>query len=213
MNIMEQNKGVEIADLEAGTIYKDKNQNFFKIDYLDAEDSPRESAGVKMMTFYTWVRGYESPDPCTKTFEDFCKEFNARGPEWLLKNMREKGYYVKPVYALIHSGIHYSLNPFEDRWDSGFAGLVFCERNEGIYNEEFLDKAAQEEVSEYDAWANGEIYVAKRLDDEASLESISFPFFARNEEEWCRCLAEAVKSLGIKLQKSYEEAQQKIILR
>lgn len=210
MSIMEQK--TKMDDIEVGTIYKDDNGEFFKIDYAGFEDSPRDFAGIKEMKFYTWLRGYKSPDPCLKTFPDFCKEFGAKNASELFEKMEKKGYYVKPVYVLIHSGIHYSLRPFDDHWDSSLGGIIFCERNKGVYDEETLDNMAQNEVSEYDAWANGEIYVAEQLDDEALPEAISFPFFVRSNEEWSKCLKEAIESIGIKSQESYNKAKQKTVL-
>ena len=208
MNIMEQK--TKMDDIEVGTIYKDSDRKFFKIDYASSEDSPR---WIKEMNFYTWLRGYKSPDPCSKTFQEFCEEFEAKDASDLFEKMREKGYYARPVYVLIHSSIHYSLKPFNDRWDSGLGGVIFRERNGNISDEEeMLDDIAQNEVSEYDAWANGEIYVAEQLDDEAAPEAFSSPFFARSGEEWSECLKEAIKSIGIKDQDCYDKAKQKTIL-
>lgn len=39
------------------------------------------------------------------------------------------GYQAVLIYAYIHSGIVYSLNPFFDKWDSGIAGVLLFPAN------------------------------------------------------------------------------------
>jgi hypothetical protein len=49
-----------------------------------------------------------------------------------------KRYWVFPVRAYIHSGVAlslYSEYPFDDQWDSGQIGFVFCAKSEWRYRE------------------------------------------------------------------------------
>lgn len=49
-------------------------------------------------------------------------------PESFLEEAKERGYFVRPLYAYIHSGIAFSLSrggQFSDRFDSGFAGFIY----------------------------------------------------------------------------------------
>lgn len=77
--------------------------------------------------------------------------------------LREKGVRLN-VYRLEHSGVAYSTNPFNDRWDSGQVGFIWARRDEleemGYDNDAVVEKMFADEVKTYSAWANGEVYWA-----------------------------------------------------
>jgi len=77
-------------------------------------------------------------------------------------------FYIKPVYAYIHSGIVLSLEPFNDRFDSGQVGYIFITRE--VMKREFglrkrtpnnLAKAKriiEGELETYNKYLSGDVY-------------------------------------------------------
>ena len=54
----------------------------------------------------------------------------------------EKLYVSLPVYAYVHSGTTIATTPFNDRWDSGLAGVIYVE----LSNPEFTTKEKALEI-------------------------------------------------------------------
>ncbi len=57
------------------------------------------------------------------------KEDSHITPEEFLDKAKRENYFIRPLHAYIHSGIWFSLSnesyPYNDAWDSGFAGFIF----------------------------------------------------------------------------------------
>lgn len=79
---------------------------------------------------------------------------------------------VVPVWGYSHSGLTLTAGPrigsFSDPWDSGLAGLAYLTRDqarehlaapgEGQALDDVAEAAIRAEVTEYDAWARGDVY-------------------------------------------------------
>ena len=209
---MSQNqiKKVKITDLEIGTgvVYKDNEGKFFRLSWVEDSTSPRERGiSGRQLTFYTWIEGYRSPDACNKTMKEFYGSFGAKNTEELLENMDKKGYFVKPVYAMIHSGIYYSFKDFRDPYDSGLAGFIFVPKKWIVHESEAsFEGVAEMEVKEYSAWANGEVWAVERLDKEGNVIDGSHIVFGEGELE---DIDDALREAMIAPQWEYEVAKMK----
>lgn len=208
-----KNNMVKLDDLELDTIYKDNNGRFFKLFYDEYSESPRLDDNVA--TILTWERDYSSPDENNDTFEEFAEKHGVDvSKEWDLDSvmdaMREEGYYVVPVYALHHGVAHYSINDFNDPWDSGVVGVAFCKKQEGLPdNDDYLRKIIDREVKTYDAWVNGKIYGIVRLgQDETVLdESAGYMMPYENRIE---ILKDMLSSVGVDIQDEYQLATREV---
>lgn len=78
-----------------------------------------------------------------------------------------------PVYAYVHSNIRISTTPYNDRWDSGQIGFIYCywERVRYVYNigplrtedstlQDWAKAELEQEIYRYDAYLNGEVFDA-----------------------------------------------------
>lgn len=210
-----KNNMVKLDDLELDTIYKDNNGRFFKLFYDEYSESPRLDDNVA--TILTWERDYSSPDENNDTFEEFAEKHGVDvSKEWDLDSvmdaMREEGYYVVPVYALHHGVAHYSINDFNDPWDSGVVGVAFCKKQEGLPdNDDYLRKIIDREVKTYDAWVNGKIYGIVRLgQDETVLdESAGYMMPYENRIE---VLKDMLSSVGVDIQDEYQLAIREVFV-
>lgn len=78
------------------------------------------------------------------------KEDSGLDPESFLKKAKAGNYFVRPLYAYIHSGIAFSLSrdgQFTDRFDSGFAGFMFWtpKKRESLgLSDSYIDSILQE---------------------------------------------------------------------
>lgn len=70
-----------------------------------------------------------------------------------------------PVYLLDHSGLYVSVNDFNDSWDSGQLGFIYCTKqdaqkwfNNTVVTEEEIKKELTAEVEEYNDYLNGAWY-------------------------------------------------------
>lgn len=59
-----------------------------------------------------------------------CKDFNTLDD--FNAYIKENRVIMLPLYLLDHSGLSISTNSFNDRWDSGQVGFVFCEYSEAL---------------------------------------------------------------------------------
>lgn len=84
-----------------------------------------------------------------------------------LEKKLDSDYYWLPVYGYHHSDFSFSTKPFNDKWDSGRAGLIVLSKKEAkeLYSKEcsslsssefgeFIENILEEEVSKYDAYLN-----------------------------------------------------------
>lgn len=97
--------------------------------------------------------------------------------------MREyPGCVMLPVYKYEHSGIAYSTEDFNDRWDSGRVGFILATREDVLreYSRKRMTKALvvkveallRSEVEVYSQWSNGEVYAYSIMDPEDDDEII-----------------------------------------
>ena len=70
-----------------------------------------------------------------------------------------------PVYLLDHSGLYVSVNDFNDSWDSGQLGFIYCTKqdakkwfNKPDVTEDEIKKELTAEVEEYNDYLNGAWY-------------------------------------------------------
>lgn len=204
-----KNNMVKLEDLEVDTIYKDNSGHFFKLFYDEYSESPRLCDNVA--TILTWERNYNSPDENGDTFEEFAEKHGVDvSQEWNLDSvmdaMREEGYYVVPVYALHHGVSHYSTHDFHDPWDSGVVGVAFCKKQEGLYdNDDYLRGIIDQEIKEYDAWVNGEIYGIALLSQDGTVLDESGGYMMSYENK-IEALKDMLSSVGVDIQDEYQTA-------
>lgn len=210
-----KNNAVKLEDLEIGTIYKDNRNRFFKLFYDEYSDSPRSEFSENLATILTWEDDYDSPDENPDTIEEFAKKHGVDvSQEWhfddLLSAMRKEGYYVVPVYALHHGASHYSINDFHDKWDSGVVGIAFCNRQDGLVdNDDYFRKVIDQQVKEYDAWLNGEIYGITLLDRVEEVMDESWGYM-EPEEGRAKMLKDMLYCVGVNIQDEYQPAVREV---
>lgn len=209
-----KNNTTKLDELEVDTIYKDNSGHFFKLFYDEYSDSPRLDDNVA--TILTWERNYSSPDENNDTFEEFAEKHGVDvSKEWDLDSvmdaMREEGYYVVPVYALHHGVSHYSINDFNDPWDSGVVGVAFCKKQEWLPdNDERLRKIIDREVKMYDAWVNGEIYGVVRLDKTEDIVDETTEWVILDDDNRTETFKDMLSTIGIDIQDEYRPAVRKV---
>lgn len=210
-----KNNAVKLEDLEIGTIYKDNRNHFFKLFYDEYSDSPRSEFSENLATILTWEDDYDSPDENPDTIEEFAKKYGVDvSQEWhfddLLSAMRKEGYYVVPVYALHHGASHYSINDFHDKWDSGVVGIAFCNRQDSLVdNDDYFRKVIDQQVKEYDAWLNGEIYGITLLDRVEEVMDESWGYM-EPEEGRAKMLKDMLYCVGVDIQEEYQPAVREV---
>ena len=208
-----ENKTIKLEDLEVETIYKDNNGHFFKLFYDEYSDSPRLDDNVA--TILTWERNYSSPDENNDTFEEFAEKHGVDiSKKWdldsIMEAMRKEGYYVVPVYALHHGGSHYSINDFNDPWDSGVVGVAFCKKQEGLPDDDdYLRRIIDREVKTYDAWVNGEIYGVVRLDKTEDIVDETTEWVILDGDNKTEIFKDMLSTIGIDIQDEYQPAVRK----
>lgn len=163
---------IYVAD---GEFYLNDDGNIVAIE-LDYDcESPRDYE-YNMGTFYTWMRGYRSPDDdrpadMQELGERFGLDIDDSIGQFCTAFMTESLGVAMPVYALDHSGVIYRAaygNPFADPWDSGLAGVIFA-TNERIKElrcvpevtrevRAEVQKEFEDEVELYNEWASGNCY-------------------------------------------------------
>ena len=204
-----KNNTTKLEDLDVDTIYKDNSGHFFKLFYDEYSESPRLCDNVA--TILTWERNYNSPDENGGTFEEFAEKHGVDvSKEWNLDSvmdaMREEGYYVVPVYVLRHGVSHYSTHDFHDPWDSGVVGVAFCKKQEGLYdNDDYLRGIIDQEIKEYDAWVNGEIYGIALLSQDGTVLDESGGYMMSYENK-IEALKDMLSSVGVDIQDEYQTA-------
>ena len=209
-----KNNMVKLDDLELDTIYKDEHGQFFKFFYDDSTDSPRNDTNVA--TILTWERNYNSPDENEDTFEEFAEKHGvdvSKGCnlDSVMDAMREEGYYVVPVYALHHGVSHYSIDDFNDPWDSGVVGVAFCKKQEGLpENDDYLRKIIDREVKMYDAWVNGKIYGVARLDKTEDIVDETTEWVILDDDNRTETFKDMLSTIGIDIQDEYQLATREV---
>ena len=209
-----KNNMVKLDELELDTIYKDNSGRFFKLFYDEYSESPRLDDNVT--TILTWERDYSSPDENHDTFKEFAEkhgvdvsqEYNL---DSVMEAMRKEGYYVVPVYVLHHGVSHYSIDDFNDPWDSGVVGVAFCKKQEGLPdNDDYLRKIIDREVKMYDAWVNGEIYGVARLDKTEDIVDETTEWVILDDGNRTETFKDMLSTIGIDIQDEYQPAILKV---
>ena len=107
-------------------------------------------------------------------FYDSC-EFN----EWLEEKKNDIAV-ILPLYLLDHSGLSISTTDFNDKWDSGKVGYIFCTkanaRSFGCENEEDIKTTLEQEVALYDEYLRcypNYYYFCLRDEDDEIIDSCS----------------------------------------
>lgn len=97
--------------------------------------------------------------------------------------LADTGMVIQPVYMLDHSGTCYSTSDFGDPWDSGQVGWVYTtpERVAELYRDrvpstEEIAECLEQEVAEYDAWVNAEVYTVE-VDDGSGCTEVCGPYY------------------------------------
>ncbi len=151
--------------------------------YEESIESPREyykdmNIG-KMVCFH---KKYQVGDD-----HDF--ESPADFDMWV-ENNQNKICCILPLYMLDHSGLAFSTTPFNDRFDSGKVGYIYCTREDvekcGYDPEdpEELQELLEQEVEEYSNWEqNIPPYYGFEITDEDDEEIESMGVFACNSYE------------------------------
>ena len=169
-----------IKYLADGTFYLNDEGNLVEIVSDDWCESPRHD-GFNMGTFYTWMRSYESPDKGRPDgFDELGELYGIHcedSPAEFLNKFNKYVGVAMPVYAIDHSNVEYRCslnNPFNDPWDSGFAGVIFAtkERIREMYCIRRVTKKVRQrvidefvaEVAYYNDWANGRIHGYRMYD-------------------------------------------------
>lgn len=106
-------------------------------------------------TMLCWHRRYSLGDSHPyDTPQDFAESAAA-------KDM----FVCLPVYLLDHSGLYVSVNDFNDSWDSGQLGFIYCTKqdaqkwfNNTDVTEDEIKKELTAEVEEYNDYLNGAWY-------------------------------------------------------
>lgn len=209
-----KNNTTKLDELEVDTIYKDNSGHFFKLFYDEYSDSPRNDTNVA--TVLTWERDYDSPDENNDTFEEFAEKHGVDiSKKWdldsIVEAMRKEGYYVVPVYALHHGVSHYSIDDFNDPWDSGAVGVAFCKKQEGLPdNDNYLRRIIDREVKMYDAWVNGEIYGVVRLDKTEDIVDETTEWVILDDDNRTETFKDMLSTIGIDIQDEYQLATREV---
>lgn len=81
--------------------------------------------------------------------------------------LKREDVFALPVYAFIHGNVVLHVQAFEDRFDSGQSGVIYCERKDA--NAEYPELSGNDlqkkvferfkaEVEEFSHYLNGEVY-------------------------------------------------------
>jgi hypothetical protein len=137
------------------TTYKYKN-HLIKIEYDECHESPREwdNLGTMVCFHRNYILGDET-DLDQQTVQGIANS---------------KNHEALPLYLLDHSGLTMKTSPFNDHWDSGQVGYIFCSHNKArkrfdwenkkLSNEQKKEilKTLEREVDLYNKYMQGEVF-------------------------------------------------------
>ena len=86
-------------------------------------------------------------------------------PQEAIEHAKANNMHVYQIRSYIHSGIALSLGseyPFNDRFDSGFYGLILVTKDESIIAKP--NEYAESYIKSWNTWANGEVRGFMALD-------------------------------------------------
>lgn len=114
---------------------------------------------------------YASPEDFVASLlgEDVERECRTMGD--VLSAFDEAGYAICGIYRFEHGQVRYELgesNPFSDPWDSGPVGFAFVSLDT-LHEEKMTKEDAiaymKNEMAEYNAFVNGEVYLITEYDE------------------------------------------------
>ena len=196
---------VKIEDLKVDKDYKDDNGTVFNIYHDHGAPSPRETLDSEETLII--LRGdMNSPDPFPDELKQIADECGTTLTRWcnlnaIITALKERGYFVMPVYVLSHGVVHYSVHDFGDRWDSWMAGFAYCKP---VENEDYMRTAIEGDLDVYDAWANGEVYGISVLGPDGEVVDGENGFYHAGSFSMVDTIKEMMRAVGVKLQDEYE---------
>lgn len=159
--------------------YKDADGCYVSLRYDPYPENPF-SFYEGLGTFYTWENRHispsENPYPTALDFtERALGEEKAAACDTMqdvLQALDEAGYAACGIYRYEHGQVSYALgdsNPYGDYWDSGAVGFAFVSpeklQAEGMTKEQAI-ACMDGEMKEYSCWANGDVFLAERYDEQ-----------------------------------------------
>lgn len=202
---------VKLDDLRKDVVYKDDKGQFFKIFRVEYSENPR--SWVNTFTFFTWEGDNESPDKTDRALQEFAEahEVNTQ-KEWSLSTVIDKmnrdGYLALPIYGEMYGCSYYSLDNSGDPWSRTSIGIAFVERSrpglKGI-SDKRLKAIAEEEMKEYDAWVQGDVWGIALLSSHNEWLDSSSGYLGT--KDWASLLKEMMSAVGILIQDEYKIAK------
>lgn len=134
-----------------------------KVHYDESPLNPRHFTNISHMVCFH--KRYSLGDVNTNEykFEDYNSWGDMRGDIMRRENVR----MIKPLFLYDHGNISISMNDFADPWDSGQIGFIYVtnEEAEGISDDKLVAMLVNE-VDEYNAYLNGEVYMYTIYEEE-----------------------------------------------
>ena len=114
-----------------------------------------------------------------------------------------RGDFIIPLYAYIHSGISLSLSnsnyPYNDMWDAGQVGYMIISRDKikSEYNWKYLTRGrirklkqyAQNEIDAYNQYLNGDVYGFQIYDNSGEMLDSCWGFYG---DDYCLTEAKSI---------------------
>lgn len=142
---------------------------------------PRECDDMLLGKMICFHRRYNLGDK-----HDFKEPYDF---QQFIENNKKEIYCILPLYLLDHSGLSMSTTSFNDPWDSGQVGYIYCTKKdveESGLNPETdypeVEEMLKEEVKQYDKWLTGDPpYFEYIITDENDNIVENRSFFALND--------------------------------
>lgn len=179
---------ITLDSIEQEIFFKDADGRYVSVRYDPYPENPLtfyDSLG----TYLTWENRHISPsDNPYRTAIDFMetvlgeeKAAACDSMQDVLQALDKAGYAACGIYRYEHGQVSYALgemNPYGDYWDSGAVGFAFVSPEklayEGMSKEQAISYM-KNEIKEYSAWANSDVYLAERYDEKGiSMEMSTF---------------------------------------
>lgn len=202
---------VKLDDLRKDVVYKDDKGQFFKIFRVEYSENPR--SWVNTFTFFTWEGDNESPDKTDRTLQEFAEahEVNTQ-KEWdlstVIDEMNGNGYLALPIYGEMYGCSYYSLDNYSDPWSRTCIGIAFVERSKPVLkgiSDKRLKAIAEEEMKEYDAWVQGDVWGIDLLSSHNKCLNSSSGYLAT--KDWASILKVMMSNVGVLIQDEYKVAK------
>lgn len=141
----------------------------FSVDYYDASycESPVECDDLLYLLSRTSQYGFNGNKANPFELAGYELGYNDRDEdiEYIKQFMRKKPQYlVLPLYKYEHSGVDYSISPYQCRFDSGQIGWLIFDRevlgwSRWSYKRKGIaDKMIRALLKDYSSWCNGVSY-------------------------------------------------------